>query len=523
MPNKRITYQQKIGNKGQLQIAEMFTQYDWQPRPLSPDLGEDLIVDIYDNGVSAGLAFYVQIKSSEDISKFQIKNGNFSYLLEVKDLMHWQDYLPPVFILLWDTSKRYGHWIMANEIIKELDKENPKWRKQNKVKVRLPSNNTTGDTGLKGLRKKLAWSQWDTIRSGKNLEMKFDLSFPNDPLAKIEEEGVRQFLAGGETVTISGKYITKIQYSDWYERKFGKPEIHPEGKLVLGPTKSERVDKLRLTFLSLQGNIVKTQNIEIKATRVGNEKITFSNEHLPTPFLCNISIEYTGLLSMTMSLKGSKTSAQEALIAYDLFEKLRHGGRIRVEVLTNAQDWGEWGKNEIPIPEKSFPELDKSFKKTLQKLSLIEQKTGVVFSLGDKGIDEKNWRIVNRVYEIIQNGRLESTLKNNTFTLSGPSEPDASNILVSALCQSHDEGKPFFFNIKENESWADILGVKVPLGPKKSHANGSLTKKCVRSIARLKNSTSSPQTIDITVENGNYIEEYLDWLTSPSELPDITT
>ncbi len=522
MSKRRSTKEQEIGDIGELQVHERLKRFGWEPRTLSNDLGEDFIIDIYDDRISAGLAFYVQIKSSEDISKFQIKNKNFSYLLEIKHLEHWQDYVPPASIVLWDISKRCGYWVMVNEVIKRLDEEKPTWRKQNKVKVSIPPNNTMDDTGLKALRNKLAWSQWDTIRSGKNLEMKFDFSFPNEPLAKIEESSVKQFLATGEAATISGKYITGIQFSDWYERKLGKPEINPEGKLVFGPRRSDRVDKIRLIFLSLQGNILKAQNIEIKANLVGSERITFSNEHFPTPFLCHIVIESTGHFSITISLKGSKTSAQESLITYELFEKLRFGGRIRLEVLTNAQDWGNWGSNEMPVPENAFPELDKPFKKILQKLSEIEQKTGVVFSLGDKGIDKESWKEIYRVSEIIETGRLINEFESSSITLSGPPKPNAGRDEIDTVFKAYKAGQQIRYNHKQEKTYTSILGVEVPLGPRLRRVSGLLAKESAKQLGRIWDSTTSPQMLKRTLTNGMYIEEYSDWLTSPSAFPELS-
>jgi hypothetical protein len=87
---KRITPQQKIEFISNGQIKEFLEFHNFITGDIKPDLGEDILVRIYDNGVSTGLSFYLQMKSTDNINKFILKTGDISYPLETKDLVHWR-------------------------------------------------------------------------------------------------------------------------------------------------------------------------------------------------------------------------------------------------------------------------------------------------------------------------------------------------------------------------------------------------------------------------------------------------
>jgi hypothetical protein len=526
LPKVRVTKEQRQGKKGQGQVDECFSDLGWEPRPLTPDLGEDFIIDIYDEGVSAGLAFYAQVKSSESLTKFLLKTGDYSYPIEVKDLNHWRDYMPPVVLIIWDTTQRQGYWVAIADAITCLDKVNPVWQnrvkkaksKEPKVNVLVPSANIVGQNTLKSLREKVATLMLPAIIEGKKLTLTLHFSFPNDSQGSAQQEALKRFLDFGEGVSIDGKFIKGIQMPDWYERKLGKPAINPEGKFVFGPRHSNQTEKFRLTLLSPEGRILQVEVIEVKAVRAGNKRLTFRNEHMPTPFAFQMIME-GGYYSINISIHGTRTTAGEALRAYSFFDNSRRGGRLRLEVLTNSEKWGRMGRFEVAVDEKTFPEVDHNFRAMLQKLHLIECKTGVTFTLTDEGVGKKDWQAIHEVAGIIESGRISAPFQKQTQTLHGAVEADAGLSVIKALLSDWRENKPVSLQGQTQEVEAEILGVNVPLGSQNMRLTGKLEPECAKKLEEMEKAGISPKDLEFVLIDGTSEEEFPEWLSEPSALP----
>ena len=244
MRKKRVTGSQQIGEIGEGQLTLHFKAFGWQPRALKPDLGEDVIVDIYDEGASAGLAFYAQVKSSPKLSSYKLKNGDYSYAIETKDLNdHWRDYFPPVVLVLWDTKKLNGYWVAIEDVLKTLDKEAPEWAKLKRVKVCVPKSNTLDEIGLKQLRHRVVAIMLPVISKGKELQGTLRFRFGDDMEGQSQHEAILRHQATGEEVTLNSKYLREIKFSDWYERKMGKPEVPSGTEFKIGRRHSEKIEK----------------------------------------------------------------------------------------------------------------------------------------------------------------------------------------------------------------------------------------------------------------------------------------
>lgn len=106
--NRKIRYsaQQKQENISKPQIEEFFESHNFITSPVTPDLGEDSLVRIYENGVSTGLSFYLQLKSTSNIQKHTLKSGEISYVFRTKDIDHWACQNVSVLLVIWDISQK---------------------------------------------------------------------------------------------------------------------------------------------------------------------------------------------------------------------------------------------------------------------------------------------------------------------------------------------------------------------------------------------------------------------------------
>ena len=69
----RLSREQKQENISRPQFREFLERHEWVTGDITPDLGEDILVRIYEDGISTGLSFYVQLKSTDDIKKPRVR------------------------------------------------------------------------------------------------------------------------------------------------------------------------------------------------------------------------------------------------------------------------------------------------------------------------------------------------------------------------------------------------------------------------------------------------------------------
>jgi hypothetical protein len=85
----RRTPETEQEQRGLGQVLSCFT--DWKLDQPQKDLGEDVVVQIYEGGTSTGVSFYLQLKTCAAFSTYMTARDRsaLSYPLEVKDLLHW--------------------------------------------------------------------------------------------------------------------------------------------------------------------------------------------------------------------------------------------------------------------------------------------------------------------------------------------------------------------------------------------------------------------------------------------------
>ena len=152
----RYSKQQKQEKISRNQFNQFLDQFKWITSDVYPDLGEDILVRIYDDGFSTGISFYVQLKSVEDITSHKLQSGVISYKLEVKDLVHWEFQGIPVLFVVWDVNKERGWWRWISEIIRDNDERKAGWRSQTTIKVHINTENELDENSLIRIRYQLA-------------------------------------------------------------------------------------------------------------------------------------------------------------------------------------------------------------------------------------------------------------------------------------------------------------------------------------------------------------------------------
>lgn len=98
------------------QLSARLVEFGLIPAP-PEDLGEDFVVSVFFKGRATGVPFYIQEKSVTDMHERRVGN-HLPYSLKVKDLLHWENFVNPVVLIVWDIKLQEGRWVILNNEIK---------------------------------------------------------------------------------------------------------------------------------------------------------------------------------------------------------------------------------------------------------------------------------------------------------------------------------------------------------------------------------------------------------------------
>jgi hypothetical protein len=248
----------------------------WNCNQIIEDLGEDILVGIYEDGRSTGLSFHIQAKSTTNLRSWIPKKDTkvVRYPIEVKDLKHWEDASPPVVLVVWDVVRRTGCWQDVPAIIDALTKTNAKWRSKGEVHVSLPVAQRQTTRGRTRLRHRLGTLALPSVGAGKTLEIRPTFTFPRTPEGLAAAEKLKAAIEhGGDPVTIQGANIAAVKMSQWWERMFGESTF---SKMTIAPKPSDMHFQLFVDAVGPDGT--ERLSVDMKRAKAGTRTITFSND-----------------------------------------------------------------------------------------------------------------------------------------------------------------------------------------------------------------------------------------------------
>jgi hypothetical protein len=495
----RLTAQQRQEYRSRDQLADRFDEYGWVPDPISRDLGEDFIVRIYVDGISSGLAFFVQLKSTADIVALETKDEYISYPIPAKDLEHWSVSGVPVFIIVWDVKKRIGYWLNVTDALKNLEADKPRWQAQQTVTVKIPKQNATDAAGLERLKRLVADVYLPIISKDKALEIQFSVQIPREPEAQAQLESMNRFVETGEPVQISGQYVQEFKVSDWWERLYGEIKPTEGGVLTLTPVKDERPIPARLDITPDNVNTFSIPYLDLRVMKRGLKEVTLINIEQPIPFHFEFKFRHADKeFEATVSFGNAGSNVLETREILSFVSAFGRGGKLRLTFLSDKSTF------ESDLPGGSIEPPPPEAMRLIEDLCLIQERTGCTLKLNpDWSISNDDTDAVRQIVAIIQTGRYVH--RNVVATLTLKKEA------LEIVAQTAQSGQRLDFRFESNESPIPLLGVQVPMGPATQYFEGTLAMQLdelERSIASLGNEES----FSIQFVNGQVIEEFENWL-----------
>ena len=508
---RRQTKEQELGELGEAQVSARFKKYKWPNGRVEPDLGEDLLIRIYEQGHATGLTFLAQVKSTDDLDAYTLKkSGDISYPIEIKDLLHWEVSTTPVFLFVWDVTRESGVWVAIADAIKALDEGNPGWREIKKkrsepeVKVRVPASQMTSDEGLVILRLFVLKHCAKQIESWylKN----FSIDFPQTPEGQGAMEEFLRAQNTGESLTLPGEFM-KVSERD--ARLLG-PINSWETTISMGTEPSKEPFPVKLEVKSPEGNLFEIPYLDLRVVKKGRKQTTFANYHAATPFsperkatpFCFelVDGQTQDHLNINLSTQGSCPIAEEVRAALPFLNAFARGGQFRWTALANPHPHQrKW--HDLSNTSEGFHALYGSW---IEALCVIQEKFGCTFTLPDWRISSEDAATLEHVLAAIATGRV----------FSSDEEVHLQLVKAKVLRQNKKQLAGMFELLRRTGGHCDLtdsipndcrqlLGVEVCLGQCQRRSNGRISgtvEDLERAIAKAKaNDEISVELLDVFV------------------------
>lgn len=124
-------------------IFKSLLPQEWIIREIPSDYGVDIEVEIVEDESVTGKRFWVQIKGTESV---HIRDGYVAFVVDTKLLDYSLRCDFPLLLGVVDISGKEAYWLpLRDEIEKTLEPNNPHWREQGSVTVRIPLKNSLSE------------------------------------------------------------------------------------------------------------------------------------------------------------------------------------------------------------------------------------------------------------------------------------------------------------------------------------------------------------------------------------------
>lgn len=478
------------------QVILCFEQVGWTAAE-PPDLGEDLIISVYLNGVASGVTFFTQVKSVTDLHR-RSRQDYLPYKFKTKDLEHWQAFALPVILIVWDINLQEGRWIFTNDAILTLDRVSPDWHAKKSAIVHLPLSHGTNKEGLDLLKFSIGTHLYSIISKGRDLNVHLVVQFDNTPEDQSRLEAFEHFVNEGEQVELVGHTIKELSFSDWWQ-PWMVTANPAEMRLVIGPHELRQKLYASIELISLQGLTASIPFIELISTKVGLEAATFSTVSDNTPIDLKLMInKITNSITMTLAIfkHNPGKDMNETLRLTTFCQAASAGGQMLLTLL------GVPGEPLVTyIPPNSGWALDPEYIRLVHLLWNIQHKTGTILQVPAKGISRADVQSMEELTMIIDNGKTITQAASGTLNAIFN---DIKKVLPALL-----PGADIYLEESFQESYVELFGIHLQTGPMIRKVKGKLATSPAEIQAF---STINPgESIPLKLKDLEITDMYINW------------
>jgi hypothetical protein len=420
--SRRYSREQGQEDRSEAQLRARLAEAGWPCERIGRDLGEDLLVRIYEDGASTGLSFYVQLKSVASYERIKRKKvPSLGYPVAVKDLLHWEVSTSLVVLVIWDVEERMGFWRPIPEIIEELDRSEKEWRGHKTAVASVPLTNGTDDKGLELLRCAVADHSLPVVPKPERAELR--LCFPTTAEGAAALIALKRALDEDEGVEV---IVPKVEYPEWHRRIYG--DFRGPAQVSVGRSEVSFVMPVRVDLESSLGSACLSY-VELRPRLWGRRKKVLSNEQqgLPVELIIDLTDDGGGPRLRVARLAGGIEEVQEAV----RFAFVMAGGGVRCRLTLLS---GRWHRAEFelegPADEVAAAAL-KQWEELVDKLAFIQQRLSPQhIVIHEDGISHADAAIIDRVFTIMSRGE-ELAFVPLSFTVTPGARPPGQRDLAN--------------------------------------------------------------------------------------------
>lgn len=509
MASQRYTSEQQQEDLSIHQLSARLVEFGWlPPDKLSRDVGEDLLVRIPTRSQPVGVPFYIQLKSVTDMQ--ERKRGDFLVYrsIEVDDLLRWESSPVPVVLVVWDVLLREGRWQSVNSIIASLDKRKQKWRQQQSTSVYIPWRSSTDDFGLRLLKAEIGQMLYPLIARDRPVTINVTLRFPDTEDATSERAAFERFVREGQPVSIEGRYIQEVKFSEWWAEWFVDPGIEIT-RIWSESVDSDEVEPATLTVFGKNQPSVHFSGLELKIVRAGTDVIVFSNRAQDIPLRITFSVprgenpSRWSDIELTINMLGY--NVLELRESLRLLRGIMSGGKLSVTLRRH-------GSTPLTMHRPQFPSSDHlptdflEHEEFVGHLCYIQERLGRPIVTPTHEFAASDFHAASELVEILQSAR---TIQR----VDGLSLGVRDLQLVKNLLAKHSEtpsGSQLMFQQESAESHVVLFGEKIQVGPMKRTIVGKLDVSTDEMQSFVDNGDSNAE-FAIRLVGVEIIEEFPNW------------
>ena len=102
-------------------LHAIFEEAGWVVEDIVKDYGEDLLVRIFTRGKATPFKFFVQVKATDNISRFITGDGHIiRFPVKKKHISQWKEFNEPVILAIWDSRSKSIYWTYVQREIEKL-------------------------------------------------------------------------------------------------------------------------------------------------------------------------------------------------------------------------------------------------------------------------------------------------------------------------------------------------------------------------------------------------------------------
>jgi hypothetical protein len=505
----RFANETKQEQRSRGQLRDRLADYGWPVHSLNePDLGEDFLLHVYENGEATGLSALLQVKSTGDIGDiedFRLKGDPslLRYRLEVKDLEHWEHHLALVVLVLWDVVAKTGFWVTIPDAIDELERDAADWRSKDKVRVTVSIGNGTDDRGLALLRRAIVEHWRPLMATGNGRPETISFLFPSTQEGNVALQAYKNWLERGDSIVVDGQFVAGLKGPI-----LGRllPKDAEVVSLALGTPISE--DIVMASIEVERGlDFLHFPCVDLRVVKNGSRCITLSNERQGVFVIFNFVFDKpqdddeSVVLHFGFSLREGGRSLHEASTGARLALLLKLGSTVRI---IQREHGAVILEHLVRMTVHASEEMIRADVELFDRLIAIQRRVSGLARLRFPGrpmrLDEV--KAIEKLDEICRSGRIRCRA---TLTV----DLDSSALDLAQLPGRSDGGLGTI-SFVTTEPPIELWGTEIPLGAVRTHV---LDATSFLSQIREKLSAANEKSPTLIEVSGVDVErEFVDWL-----------